>query len=89
VRNLIRKNELQQIYSVIQTSSKEHMQTMNGCLLKLFQEGKISLEEAMLFTTRQQELEQLIARSPVSPAVLAARRADRASASEPVAAGRS
>ena len=62
VRNLIRKNELQQIYSLIQTSSGEGMTTMNSCLLRLFKEGKISLEQAMLFTTRQKELEQLVAR---------------------------
>ena len=62
VRNLIRKNDLQQLYSVIQTSSRAGMMTMNESLLHLFQAGKISLEQAMLFTTRQKELEQLVAR---------------------------
>ena len=62
VQNLIRKNEVQQIYSVLQTSAGERMTTMNGSLLQLFKEGTISLEQAMLFTTRQKELEQLIAR---------------------------
>ena len=62
IRNLIRKNELQQIYSIIQTSSGEGMFTMNSSLLRLFKEGKISLEQAALFTTRQKELEQLAAR---------------------------
>ena len=62
VRNLIRKNDLQQIYSVIQTGSHDGMTTMNGSLLQLFQAGKISLEQAMLFTTRQPELEQLMQR---------------------------
>jgi twitching motility protein PilT len=62
VRNLIRRNDLQQIYSVIQTSTKEGMMTMNGSLLKLFKEGKISVEQAMLFTTHQKELEQMLAR---------------------------
>lgn len=62
VRNLIRKNELQQLYSVIQTSTKEGMITMNGSLLRLFQEGAITLEQARLFTARPQELEQLMAR---------------------------
>ena len=64
VRKLIRKNELEQIYSVIQTSSDEGMTTMNGSLLRLFKEGKISLEQAALFTTRHKELEQLVARMP-------------------------
>ena len=64
IRNLIRKNELQQIYSVIQTSTWEGMNTMNESLLHLFHAGDISLEEAMLYTTRPKELEQLIARPP-------------------------
>ena len=64
IRNLIRKNDLQQIYSVIQTSAWEGMNTMNESLLHLFHAGDISLEEAMLYTTRPKELEQLIARPP-------------------------
>lgn len=62
VRNLIRKNDLQQVYSTIQTSSDEGMSTMNTSLLEHFRRGKISKEEALLFTTRQKELEELIAR---------------------------
>ena len=62
VRNLIRKNELQQIYSLIQTSSADGMMTMNDSLLRFFKEGKISLEQAMLFTTRQKEFEDLVNR---------------------------
>jgi len=62
VRNLIRKNDLQQLYSVIQTGWTEGMVTMNDSLLKFFRAGKISLEQAMLFTTRQKELEQLVER---------------------------
>ena len=62
VRNLIRKNDLQQLYSIIQTSTAEGMTTINASLLKLFKAGTISLEQAMLFTTRQKELEQLVAR---------------------------
>ena len=64
VRNLVRKNDLQQIYSVIQTNSQAGMMTMNAALLQLFQDGLISLEQALLFTTRQAELEQLVARLP-------------------------
>jgi twitching motility protein PilT len=62
VRNLIRKNEIEQLYSIIQTSTSEGMYTMNASLLRLFKEGIVSLEQAMLFTTRQKEFEQLIAR---------------------------
>ena len=74
VRNLIRKNELQQIYSIIQTSSHEGMTTMNEALLRLFHEGKISLEQAKLFTTRQQEFEQLVARGTTASRRTAGRR---------------
>ncbi len=74
VQNLIRKNELQQVYSVIQTSSNEGMSTMNVSLVRLFEEGKISLEQAMLHTTRQKELEQLMARATL---VAPQARADR------------
>lgn len=62
VRNLIRKNDLQQLYSVIQTSTADGMRSMNASLLEHFRAGRIALEEAMLYTTRQRELEQLIAR---------------------------
>ncbi len=62
IRNLIRKNELQQIYSVIQTSSQEGMATMNTSLLGFLKEGKISREEAFLFTARQKELETMMSR---------------------------
>ncbi len=62
IRNLIRKNEIQQIYSVIQTSTQEQMQTMNAALVRLFKAGTISLEQALLSTTRQKELEQLVSR---------------------------
>ena len=69
VRNLIRKNELQQIYSILQTGSHEGMQTINASLLELLRMGKISLEQAMLFTTRQKELEQLMERMPRHPSI--------------------
>ncbi len=62
VRNLIRKNELQQLYSVIQAGAEDGMQTMNDALLKLFRSGAVSLEEARLYTTRQKEFDQLVAR---------------------------
>jgi twitching motility protein PilT len=62
VRNLIRKSELQQLYSVLQTSSDENMQTMNASLLKLFDAGAISLESALSFTTRPKELQELVER---------------------------
>ena len=70
IRNLIRKNDLQQIYSVVQTSSAEGMTTMNDSLLRLFREGHISLEQAVLFTSRRKELEQMVSRIPREAAKL-------------------
>jgi twitching motility protein PilT len=61
-RNVIRRNELAQMYSLIQTGSNEGMSTMNLSLMKLFREGKISAEQATLFTTRQKELEEMMER---------------------------
>ena len=70
VRNLIRKNDLQQLYSILQTGSREGMMTMNVCLMQLYRDGKISKEQAMLFTTRQKELEELMTRGVKAGAVL-------------------
>ncbi|MDD4611028.1 MAG: ATPase, T2SS/T4P/T4SS family, partial [Patescibacteria group bacterium] len=46
VANLIRRNQFSQIYSVIQTSQKEGMITMNKCIDKLLEEGLISEDVA-------------------------------------------
>ncbi len=46
VRNLIRKNQLPQLASVMQTSQKEGMQTLDMCLQNLLKEKKISRQAA-------------------------------------------
>lgn len=45
IRNLIRENKVAQMYSSIQTGSKDGMQTMDQCLSNLLSSGKISQEE--------------------------------------------
>lgn len=45
IRNLIRENKVAQMYSTIQTGSKDGMQTMDQCLSNLLSSGKISQEE--------------------------------------------
>lgn len=45
VRNLIRENKVAQMYSAIQTGSKDGMQTMDQCLKNLLSAGKISPQE--------------------------------------------
>lgn len=54
VANLIRRNQIGQIYTVIQTSHKEGMITMNKSIDKLFQAGLISQEVA---ESRKRDLE--------------------------------
>jgi twitching motility protein PilT len=65
VRNLIRENKIHQIYTLIQAGRHEGMQTMNHSLAQLYQEGKISYEEAMRNSPDPKELRQLIEKAKV------------------------
>ena len=47
IANLIRERKVSQIYSQLQTGSKEGMNTLEQCLLKLFESGEISQQEAL------------------------------------------
>ena len=47
IANLIRERKVSQIYSQLQTGSKEGMNTLEQCLLKLVESGAISRQEAM------------------------------------------
>lgn len=47
IRNLIRENKVFQIDSVIQTSSKYGMQTMDACLVNLYKQGIINYEDCI------------------------------------------
>lgn len=60
IQNLIRENNLPQIYSCIQTGRKFGMQTMNQSLADLCNNGEISLEEAYRRTLDRDELDTLI-----------------------------
>lgn len=59
VRSLIRESKVHQVYSVIQTSQKEGMKTMNQSLAELCKKGIISLESAREKTTNLEELNKL------------------------------
>lgn len=48
IRNLIRENKVPQMYSSIQTGVNIGMQTLDQCLLKLVQQGKISASDAKI-----------------------------------------
>lgn len=62
VRSLIRESKAHQIYSVIQTASREGMRTMNQSLEELHTRKMITLEDALSRTTEVEELERLIRR---------------------------
>ena len=47
IANLIRERKVSQIYSQLQTGSKEGMNTLEQCLLNLVNSGDISRQEAM------------------------------------------
>lgn len=61
IRNLIRENDIPQIYSTIQTGKKYGMHTMNQCLADLYRRGKISYENTLQCSNNQEELMSLIA----------------------------
>jgi twitching motility protein PilT len=60
IANLIREGKTAQIYSQIQTGAKEGMITLERSLANLLNEDAISKTEAMLKTTRPEELERLL-----------------------------
>ena len=60
IQNLMRDNNIHQIYSLIQMGKKYEMCTMNQSLATLFDKGIISWEEAYSRSTNQQELISLV-----------------------------
>lgn len=62
VKSLIRESKIHQIYSVIQTSQKEGMKTMNQSLYELYQKKLISYEEAFDRTTDAEDLARIFKR---------------------------
>ena len=56
IQNLIRENNIHQIYSLIQMGKKYEMRTMNQSLVELYSKGFITWEEAYSRTTNPQEL---------------------------------
>ncbi|MEG0371429.1 MAG: type IV pilus twitching motility protein PilT [Clostridium sp.] len=60
IRNLIREGKTHQIDSVVQTSSKVGMKTMDMSLVELCKSGVISLEEAMTYAVDRDIVMRLI-----------------------------
>ncbi|MFH2137882.1 MAG: type IV pilus twitching motility protein PilT [Candidatus Omnitrophota bacterium] len=63
IQNLIRENQVHQIYSLLQTGRKYGMCTMNQSLCELVSSGKITYEESLKHTLDEQELTALLRRA--------------------------
>jgi twitching motility protein PilT len=69
IRNLIREDKIQQIYSLMQVGqAKFGMQTMNQSLLSLVERHFISLEDAMERSHNLDEFRQMLSTSNVPSA---------------------
>ena len=68
IRNLIREDKLQQIYSSMQVGqTKFGMQTMNQALLSLLERHLITLEDCLERSHNQDELRQMLTTSNIMP----------------------
>ena len=63
VRNLIRQAKIEQIYSVMQTSSGRGMQTMEQSLADLTLRGVIPYDAALSRSSRPEQLHGLLERA--------------------------
>lgn len=64
VANLIRENKTHQILSIMQTSKKLGMQTMDDALLQLLEEGKITPEDAFERAQDKQKFIRFLKEAP-------------------------
>ena len=63
IRNLIREDKVHQLYSAMQTGQGKHgMQTFNQALASAYFQKKISFEQALLSSSNQEELREMIER---------------------------
>jgi len=62
IRSLIRESKIHQIYSVLQTSQKDRMRTMNQAFYELYQKKLISYEDAFARTTDSEDLLRIFKR---------------------------
>jgi twitching motility protein PilT len=66
VRNLIRQGKVEQIYSVMQTSTQRGMQTMEHGLAELIRKHVVTPEAALAVSSRKEQLIGMLERSGVS-----------------------
>ena len=60
VRDFILKNEIDSLYTAVRDGGYDGMQTMNMSLYRHYQEGTISLEDALAYSDNQNELHQMM-----------------------------
>ncbi len=66
IRALIRDDKVHQIYSMIQSGQKYGMKTMNQSLAELYNSGKITIGDAMGYSSNIQELNEMLTRAKSS-----------------------
>ncbi|MCB9893593.1 MAG: type IV pilus twitching motility protein PilT [Planctomycetes bacterium] len=59
-RNLVRENEVHQIYTILETGSREGMITMNQWLFNLYTHGEISREIALNRSTNMDQMKRML-----------------------------
>ena len=64
VANLIREGNTAQLYSLLQTSAQQGMQTLERALADLLQSGSIDRAEAMAKAGKPEELGRLLGGQP-------------------------
>ncbi|MDZ4723514.1 MAG: type IV pilus twitching motility protein PilT [candidate division Zixibacteria bacterium] len=62
IRAIIRDDKVHQLYSMIQAGQKFGMKTMNQSLGELYQGGKITINDAMSYSSNTQELSEMLQR---------------------------
>jgi len=67
IRSLIREQKAHQAYSVLQTGTAEGMRTMNQSLAQLYFEDKITLENALSYSTQVDDLKRLLEKDSKEP----------------------
>ena len=66
VRNLIRQGKVEQIYSVMQTSTQRGMQTMEYGLAELIRKSLVTIEAALTVSSRKEQLVGMLERSGIA-----------------------
>ena len=66
VRNLIRQGKVEQIYSVMQTSTQRGMQTMEYGLAELIRKSLVTPEAALTVSSRKEQLVGMLERSGIA-----------------------